>query len=447
MATVRTQRSPRSRPRAQPGTSIAVAGFKSICDEQRIEIRPLTILAGANSSGKSSMMQPLLLLKQTVEASYDPGALLLDGPNVRVASAQQLLCRARKNARAEWYGLTAATEDSAVALRYHSANGESVSIEQMTVRDGEREWVFRPDMAHAEILEAMPELRDACQNQQPQPRLSLTESRGFLSLNVAGAGPATVLYPEFRSLGWRMLGALQYLIHVPAWRGNPERTAPVTAVGAGYPGTFDWYVASVIAHWQQAGDTGRVQTLNECLRALGLTSHVMAKRVSAAQVELYVDRLPARAHSRSRDFVNIADVGFGVSQSLPVLVALLAAQSGQLVYLEEPEIHLHPRAQTAMAQVLADAARRGVRVVAETHSSLLLLGIQTLVAEGKLDPGIVKLHWFTRDSAGFTRVTSADLDEAGAFGDWPEDFGEVILETESGYLDAAEARLARRRSA
>src|SRR5438270_12198499 len=74
-------------------TKISVAGFKSIVEEQSIEVRPLTVLAGANSSGKSSIMQPLLLLKQTLEASYDPGALRLDGPNVRFTSADQLLSR------------------------------------------------------------------------------------------------------------------------------------------------------------------------------------------------------------------------------------------------------------------------------------------------------------------------------------------------------------------
>src|SRR5712692_6968479 len=74
-------------------TRITVGGFKSIVQEQSIEIRPLTILAGANSSGKSSMMQPLLLLKQTLEASYDAGPLLLQGPNVKFTSADQLLSR------------------------------------------------------------------------------------------------------------------------------------------------------------------------------------------------------------------------------------------------------------------------------------------------------------------------------------------------------------------
>ncbi len=94
-----------------------------------------------------------------------------------------------------------------------------------------------------------------------------------------------------------------------------------------------------------------------------------------------------------------------------------------------------------MAEILADAVDRGVRVVVETHSPLLLTATQTLVAEGKLSPEKVKLHWFRRKDDGVTEVSSADLDETGAFGeDWPEDFAEVSLQTESAYLDAAMAK-------
>jgi len=82
-----------------------------------------------------------------------------------------------------------------------------------------------------------------------------------------------------------------------------------------------------------------------------------------------------------------------------------------------------------------------VRVVIETHSDLLLLGIQTCVAQGKLDPQKVKLHWFKRDNKGNTHITSADLDARGAYGDWPEDFSEVSFRADSNYLDAAEQRL------
>ena len=106
-------------------------------------------------------------------------------------------------------------------------------------------------------------------------------------------------------------------------------------------------------------------------------------------------------------------------------------------------MHLHPRAQTKLAEVLADAARRGVRVVAETHSSLLLRAIQTLVAKGAIDPALVRLHWFSRDGAGTTQIGSATPDENGAFGEWPEDFGDVALQSEKDYLDAVETKLAR----
>ena len=73
-------------------TEISVAGFKSI-ERGSIEIRPLTILAGANSSGKSSIMQPMLLMKQTLDATFDPGPLYLNGPHVLFTEYEQLLHR------------------------------------------------------------------------------------------------------------------------------------------------------------------------------------------------------------------------------------------------------------------------------------------------------------------------------------------------------------------
>jgi len=139
--------------------------------------------------------------------------------------------------------------------------------------------------------------------------------------------------------------------------------------------------------------------------------------------------------------INVADVGIGVSQVLPVLVAMLTAKPGQLVYIEQPEIHLHPRAQARLADAIIEASNRGVRVVIETHSQLLLLAIQTRIAEDEIDPENVMLHWFTRDERGVTSVASREPDEKGAFGDWPEDFSEVEMEWQNRYLDAAEKHL------
>jgi predicted ATPase len=90
--------------------------------------------------------------------------------------------------------------------------------------------------------------------------------------------------------------------------------------------------------------------------------------------------------------------------------------------------------------VLAEAARRGVIVVAETHSALLLRSVQTLVAKGEWSPDLVKLHWFRRrDEDGATEVDSTDLDDRGRFEKgWPQDFDDVALQAESEYLDAVE---------
>lgn len=420
---------------------ITVSGYKSISQEQSVEIRPLTILAGANSSGKSSIMQPLLLLKQTLEASYDPGALLLNGPNVRFTSADQLFSRIGKAEIANTFQVELRVGPrTAVAIDFRRHSAKGLDIQQMSDSGEKERIIFRLDMTHDEIMAAIPpqlkEIYEGIANQiQRKPEWMIVRNRCFLELQLKEIR----LFPSHFSPGALIEPHIRKLIHLPGLRGNSERTYPVTAVSSTFPGTFENYAASVIAQWQTDRNHDKLEHLNRDLERLGLTWKVTAKRISDTQVELQVGRLTRAARGGAHDLVNIADIGFGVSQTLPVLVSLHAAEPEQLLYLEQPEIHLHPRAQYAMAQVLADAANRGVRVVAETHSSLLLLGVQALVAEGQFAPEKVKLHWFTRRSDGSTEIASADLDEAGAFGDWPEDFADVALEAESRYLDAAGA--------
>ena len=378
-------------------SGIAVEGFKAIRKRTEIAFRPLTILAGANSSGKSSILQPALLMKQTLEAPYDPGALLLDGPHVRCTDVGQIFSR---------FGGRSIDQFS---MSIHMLGKQSLTVLFQKQPKGGLDFLGLRQLQLSEDQRKMAKQLDA-----------------EVLTSYAAATAAR---------------ALRAILHVPALRGNPERTYKTTAVGDEFAGTFEPYVASIIHHWQSTKDI-RLKHLGASLQKLGLTWKIEASRLDDTRVELRVGRLKQKTTGGARDLISIADVGFGVSQCLPVLVALLTARPGQLVYIEEPEIHLHPRAQMALAQVLADAANRGVRVVIETHSSLLLLGVQALVAEGALPPELVALHWFSLTKDGATEVRSADLDEAGAFGDWPEDFAEVALDAESRYLDAAEKRLA-----
>ena len=416
-------------------TKIAVSGFKSLAEECAIDIRSLTILAGANSSGKSSIMQPLLMLKQTLEAIFDPGSLLINGPNVRFTLAEQFLSKLVGKERAGHFQIRIETcefDFSHSVTTTFRKDRKGTELVEMTMKS---ELGVGPPK-HITLYPEMPRENVKSQADQyliPENFYAVRRLRCSLRLESPDGHTYFVVPPSYES-------NIFDSIHLPGLRGNPERTYKLISTGPRYPGTFENYAASIIYEWQETTDS-RLKMLADALYALGLTGRVGTQKIDDTEIELQVGRLSDDKTSDA-DMVSIADVGFGVSQVLPVLVALIVAKPGQLVYLEQPEMHLHPRAQVALAQVLAGAAKRGVRVVAETHSSLLLLAVQTLVAEGDLSPELVKLHWFRRGENGATKIDTADLDEVGAYGDWPEDFDDVDLKTQSRYIKAAQSRLA-----
>ncbi len=457
-----SRQKPKSKSQPKPNTEgitrITVAGFKSISQEQSIEIRPLTILAGPHGSGKSSIMQPLLLLKQTLEAPYDPGALLLDGPNVKFTSVDQLLSHNNSGKLMKTFrvGIEIDSQET-LTTGYTQDENNAFALEQMRYNSNKVKYRLYVGMPQDEIEKVLSDSFKANLVAILKAKLGvpirelyslvmglsshivLTQNRCFLTLIIPFRTDPAFPFPlpsdEF------LENYILKLLHLPVLRGNPERTYPAAVVGSEFPGTFEKYTASVIEHWQTVGNSDKLDKLNRDLARLSLTSKsltskVIARRIDDMQIELLVNRFAHSDGEGSEDMLSIAEAGLGISQALPVVVALHAANQGQLLYIEQPESDLHPRAQSAMAEVLANAAKEGKRLVVETHSSLLLLGIQTLVAEGKLPPELVKLHWFTQQEDGSTKIDSADLDERGTYGDWPEDFDDIALYTENRFLNA-----------
>lgn len=422
-------------------SKISVKGFKSLVEECSIEISPLTILAGANSSGKSSIMQPLLLMKQTLESATDYGALRLDGDNISFTSAQQILSYAQNREQTDNFTVEVSFTDTSkfkntfkkpirkpldlVESIYHNHDGKTKLTIKLTIG------------MNSESLS--PYLKQL----NPSINLSRIQTHNwgvvrhfcfilFCNYDNVDKSPSFPLFqPSFR-----FSNQIPKIIHVQGLR-SLERVLPVTGVGQNFSGDFVKYVASLIHSWQES-KCGKLEKLNADLVNLKLAKKIEANIINDTQIELKVSRT-----MDSDDMVNIIDVGSGVSQILPVLVALVVAEPDQLVYLEEPEIHLHPRAQANLGEIIVNAANRGVRVVLETHSDLLLRRIQSLVAEDKISPDKVILHWFSRDENGYTKITTANMDTAGAFGNFPEDFSEVDLQEESRYIEAAENKLLR----
>lgn len=445
-----TRRSDSSTRTAGPAY-IEVAGFKSISPDApaRLHLRGLTLLAGANSSGKSAIMQPLLLMKQTMEASYDPGPLLLDGPHVEFTAVEQFLWRGPRStaealtielgAMSGWWRQDGETPARLVFLRTTEADGAMVlapACAEVLVRDG---WVRIDKALTAEQVVALAlrgndETRRALWPLDDIRRVDVERSR--LDFSIAINGPVTDFWlsPLGGAVNW-----LATLLHLPGLRGHRDRLYRVARVRLldaflRVDGPFTPYVASLLHDWQVPHSSEDVGYVTRSLQRMGLTSHVSARRPNATHLEVKVGRtLDAAPH----DLVDIADVGFGVSQVLPVVVALAAAAPGQPVYIEQPELHLHPRAQFVMGQLLVEAVDRGVDVIVETHSRMILRAIQTAVARKAIAPEDVGLHWFSRDpETGATRVDLAELDADGAFGEWPVDFSEAEAEADDAWLEA-----------
>ncbi|MBK8690866.1 MAG: AAA family ATPase [Deltaproteobacteria bacterium] len=421
-----------------------VKGFKSHRGGSRVDFRALTVLAGANSSGKSSVMQPLLMLKQTLhEDRYDPGPLKLDGPNVEFSETSQFFTR---DPRKLSIRLTLGLKHSDVILTY-GREGPGVQLKSTKVRDhdgGEIELSEGKALSVDEV--------SACRG----PRSVLTSPLTRIEHNVRwrGARHGIAHRIEFsleENDSWydfydfttspsvhAISGEMLRMIHLSGHRGNPSRRYPRTFnTSEARPGLFHEQVAALIAHWKKS-DHRSFEQLQKAIQTVGLGSMIEPVDIDATSIDLHISRTRSSSEGAPADLVSIADVGFGVSQSLPVLVALIDAKPGQLVYIEQPEIHLHPRAQVGVADLIVEASRRGARVVIETHSEIILTRIQYHVAKGTLPPKDVLVHWFACDpKTGDTTVTAVEPDAAGAFGDWPVDFAEVGERVDREYIEAA----------
>jgi predicted ATPase len=117
------------------------------------------------------------------------------------------------------------------------------------------------------------------------------------------------------------------------------------------------------------------------------------------------------------------NVGFGLTYSLPIVVACLSTASGGLLLLENPEAHLHPKGQMAMGRLISLAASSGVQVIVETHSDHLLNGVRLAAKRGEICASDVQLHFFTRDSSRRQSAFDSPVLQAdGRLSFWPDGF-------------------------
>jgi len=176
-----------------------------------------------------------------------------------------------------------------------------------------------------------------------------------------------------------------------------------------------------------------LKSVNRWIEQVGRVRLMPLRRISSS-ARIFEIRV---RDTDSGSWANFADVGFGIGQAFPVLVEGLRTPPGGIFLVQEPEIHLHPDAQLAMADFLIDLAISGKHVLVETHSEHILLRVRHRIVEAKnkarrgtrIDPKMISIIHIDKQKKGTSRARPLALDELGRVENWPKDFmGEATEE-------------------
>jgi predicted ATPase len=183
------------------------------------------------------------------------------------------------------------------------------------------------------------------------------------------------------------------------------------------------------------------------LKDLGVIESFVVKPVAAGRKEYEV---LVKTHANASE-VKITDVGFGVSQVLPALVQAFYCPPNSTLWMEQPEIHLHPQVQAELADVFISATKarehgkpRNVQLIVESHSEHFLNRLQRRVAEGELTPSDVAVY-FCKRSGSSTLLEPLRLNEFGEIENWPANFfGDEMADISGRTLAAMGRKIAKR---
>jgi predicted ATPase len=160
------------------------------------------------------------------------------------------------------------------------------------------------------------------------------------------------------------------------------------------------------------------------LKAMGLIDHFTVEPIAEGR-QSYEVKVRTKG---SEDMVDLPDVGFGVSQVLPVVVQLFYAPANSIIIMEQPEIHLHPSAQAALADVMIDAVTswedgkaRNIQLIIETHSEHFLRRLQRRIAEDRV-PHDYFSAYFANIHSRPTKLEALQMNDSGNIANWPKNF-------------------------
>jgi predicted ATPase len=359
---------------------LRIKNFKCFHDAE-IPLRKLSVFVGSNGNGKSSAIQSLLFMRQTIEhcAQWENGQYNLtelNGLNVPLNDG---------------YCLSLGNSDYVVPVDADVRD----TITMCLAADANRMLSVAYDINTGRELWLTP--KAPLINSFPDNPLYFQE---FYYLNAERLGPRlaqSMKFYDYPNVGFQgeytaqMIADMNYNFVAEDVRTNEE-----------------FLTGSRFEHHINAW-------LQFILPGVAISSHY-DDRTHTARIAVQ------NSYSKGTPIVP-TNTGFGISYVLPVIVTGLLAQKERFFIVENPEAHLHPSAQSRIGQFLAIVASAGINVVIETHSDHVINGIQIAAAEQKISPEDVVINFFAHDDSGIQpSVTPIGVREKGELTHWPKGF-------------------------
>ena len=420
-------------------TRLRAENFKSWRDTGDLRLAPLTGLFGTNSSGKSSILQILLMLGQTAESLDRNTVLDLGGDSslVRLGSFNDMIHQHSNEASLK----ISLSSDGGGRGISHSVSGkdeELISAYDFAASFRQRQQRIVVDefrySVNGRVIGMEATANDRYQliddsASVPQRNLPAPDKFYGFPLGVQ-FGSRNVLYsrimPDLLENNLKRdihyLGPLrQHPRRTYLWSGNPP-------FGVGPDGSLavQALIAARLSGWSLEKEVA------DCLQNMGLIHSFRVVPLAEGRQDYEVR---VKKAERSAE-VLLTDVGFGVSQILPVIVLCYSAIPESTLILEHPEIHLHPAAQSDLADVLVDAVKtRKLQIIVESHSEHLLRRIQRRIAEGKFSKRDAALYFCEMEN-GESKARKLEISDDGFIKNWPKDFfgdemGDLVAMTEA----------------
>ncbi|KKC44652.1 DUF3696 domain-containing protein [Acinetobacter sp. V2] len=367
--------------------NLKLENFKSIV-KQDFNFKMLNVLTGLNGSGKSSVLQVLALLKQSLDIDESGKILFLVGNLISLGKSSDILYELASNNNikidiSSCYSTS--VEASNIVLNYSINESENNDIIQGNVLGDSN--VLKKNISNFQYIQAD---RISPRNSYPQAS-TFNRATGWLGVN----GEYTIDYIQQNED-----------VIVSEKRCMKKEYSSI-------PEDFLTTIAPTLKLTDQ---------ISAWLQEISPGAQLNAEKIDHIDATTLAFKYKTISQVTSSDRRPI-NVGYGLTYSLPIITSCLTAKQGSILLLENPEAHLHPRGQLKLGILLALCAQDGVQIFVETHSDHLLNGIRLATKKNIISAENVEVFYFDRDyETGITQVIYPQLQENGRFLNWPEGF-------------------------